>query len=119
IAAIILARIAEPAAVRNMRARSLRRDLGGGLRTARRNPRVGALLLLTAVNNLALMGPALVGPVLLLKDDLGYPPHYLAWFEAARAGGMLTGAAALARFGRRLSFGRTLMIALIFDGATY
>ncbi len=120
VAAIVLARIGEPARERTAAAtHSMWRDLSGGLDEARRNPRVGALLVLTAVNNLALMGPALVGPVLLLKDELRLPPQHLAWFEAAMALGMLIGALAFARFGHDLPFGRLLMVALVLDGATY
>jgi MFS family permease len=94
-------------------------DVKAGLRAARRDRIVMGLLVLTAVNNLALMGPAFVGPVLLLKEDMGLGPQHLAWFEAAMAGGMLLGAVLLARFGRRLPLGRLLMAALVLDGITY
>ena len=65
------------------------------------------------------MGPAYVGPVLLLKDELGLGPQHLVWFEAAMALGMLLGGLLLARFGKNLPLGRLLMVALVLDGITY
>ncbi|MEZ6006449.1 MAG: MFS transporter [Planctomycetota bacterium] len=100
-------------------ATSLWADVKSGWREARGDKLILGLLLLTAANNLALMGPAYVGPVLLLKDELGLGPQHLVWFEAAMALGMLLGGLLLARFGKNLPLGRLLMIALVLDGITY
>jgi MFS family permease len=94
-------------------------DVRAGLRYARRDRVVGSLLLLTALNNLALMGPAMVGPTLLLQKDLGLGVGHLAWFEAAMAGGMLVGALGIAKGARGMRADRLLLVGMVLDGLTY
>ena len=97
----------------------LREDAKAGMRLVRSDRILLGLLALTAVNNLALMGPALVGPVLLLRDDMGLGPEHLVWFEGAMAGGMLVGGLLLARLGDRLPMPTTLLGGMVLDGITY
>lgn len=94
-------------------------DTREGLQQARKDPVVKGLLVLSAFNNLAIMGPAIVGAVLLVKQVFGLPPGYLAWFEGAMALGMLLGAITVARMGRQRSMVRVFFTGLIVDGLTY
>ena len=94
-------------------------DMREGLLLARRDKTVRALLILTALNNLFLMGPALVGPPLLIKYVYGLDVAHLAWFECAMAGGMLVGALLLTRMPPGWAPGTVLLLALIVDGLTY
>ncbi len=94
-------------------------DVAEGLRYARRDPVVGGLLVLTALNNFAIMGPAIVGAVLLIKDVFGQGASALHWFEGCMAVGMLVGALVLAYRGRRWPMGRVLFIGMVMDGLTY
>ncbi len=94
-------------------------DTREGFRLARRNKTVRALMILTALNNLFLMGPALVGPPLLIKHVYGLDVAHLAWFECAMAGGMLVGALWLTRRSSTLGPGTVLLVALVIDGLTY
>ena len=90
-----------------------------GWRYAQRDPVVRSLLILTALNNLALMGPAMVGPTLLIRQDLGLTVGHLAWFEGAMAAGMLLGAVLLARTALSRRPDRMLLVGLVLDGLTY
>lgn len=91
----------------------------GGWAEVRDDGIVRGLLVLTALNNLALMGPAIVGSVLLVQQELGGGPERLAWFEGAMAGGMLVGGVFLARYGRRWPTVTVLFVGLMLDGLTY
>jgi MFS family permease len=104
-----------PAAAR----RSLWREAGEGLRSATRDPLLLGLLTLTALDNLAIMGPAVVGATLFVKDSLHLGARHLAWFEGAMALGFLVGAVALARFGPAARKGRLILWGMTLDGLTY
>ena len=96
----------------------LLRDAVEGLSYARRHHVVWVLLLLTAVNNLAIMGPAIVGAALLMKE-IGLGPSHYAWFEASMAVGMVAGSVVIAARGRRWSMRKVLLWGMVFDGLTY
>jgi DHA3 family macrolide efflux protein-like MFS transporter len=99
--------------------RSLAADAGAGLAEARRDPLLRGLLLLTALDNLALMGPAIVGATLFVKDDLGLGAGHLTWFEGAMAAGFLAGALGIARFATRVRNGSMVLWGMALDGLTY
>jgi MFS family permease len=80
---------------------------------------VRGLLGLTALDNLAIMGPAIVGATLLVQRTFGLPASALAGFEAAMAVGMLVGALLLAALGSRIRLVPLLMGAMALDGLTY
>jgi MFS family permease len=100
-------------------ATSVWRDAIDGLRDARRDPLLRGLLILTALDNLAIMGPAIVGATLLVGRDFKLGPGHLAWFEGAMAAGFFVGALALARYGDRLKKGPLILWGMALDGATY
>jgi DHA3 family macrolide efflux protein-like MFS transporter len=99
--------------------RSLAADAWAGLAEARRDPLLRGLLVLTALDNLALMGPAIVGATLFVKDDLGLGAGHLTWFEGAMAAGFLLGALAIARFATRVRNGPMVLWGMVLDGLTY
>jgi MFS family permease len=95
------------------------RVTSGGLAAALRSPLMRTLLFLTAVDNLFIMGPALVGSALFIRDVLHLGPGHLAFFEACLAGGWLAGTLAVAAVAPRLPKGPTILIGMLLDGLTY
>jgi MFS family permease len=94
-------------------------DVRAGLRYAKGDPVVGALLLLTALDNLAIMGPAVVGAALLINNVFSLGAAHYAWFEGTMAAGMLLGSILLATRGRRWSMGTVVLWGITMDGVTY
>ena len=94
-------------------------DVKEGLRYALKDRVVGGLLVLTALNNLAIMGPAIVGAALLIQRDFGLGPGEFAWFEGAMALGMVIGSLVLAGPGRRWRMRHVVLWGMIMDGLTY
>jgi len=96
------------------------RQLRQGLAYVARDPLMRMLVFVTAIDNLILMGPAIVGPPILVRDVLGATdPRAYAWVQAALAGGMLVGAPFMATIGRRLPLGKLMLFGVILDGLTY
>jgi len=109
-----------PAAPAAPRARpNLLREALLGLRDAGRDPLLVGLLVLTALDNLAIMGPAIVGATHFVRDDLGLGASHVAWFEGTMALGFVVGAAVLARVGHRFRKGPLILVGMVMDGLTY
>lgn len=120
LSALLLAFIVVPPHVRARGARPhLLADAREGLAYALRDPVVGGLLILTALNNLAIMGPAIVGAALLVQRTFGLGPGHYAWLEGAMALGMVVGSLVLATYGRRWSLRKVILWGMIMDGLTY
>ncbi len=121
VSALALACIRLPAASRAARppSGSYRAQMVAGWRGAVSDPVVRGLLVLTAVDNLAIMGPAIVGATLFVQQELGLPAAALARLDGAMAGGMLLASLACLRFSRRLPLAPTLFAAMTLDGLTY
>ncbi len=98
---------------------SPRKLLKEGLSFAKEKPLIWGLLMITAVDNLFIMGPALVGTPLYVRLHLKAGPEAFAAIEAAFALGMITGSIIIHRYGARLPRGKVLLSALIFDGITF
>lgn len=79
----------------------------------------GQLLLLTALDNLFIMGPAIVGAPIFIRSELGLGPEAYAAMHVCYAIGMLTGAILLGTFGKSLPKGKVLLTAMIMDGVTF
>jgi len=77
------------------------------------------LLFITAVDNLFIMGPAIVGINLFARDTLSKGPEAVALLEFVLAGGMLLASAGLLKWGTRLPKGKLVLIGIILDGLTY
>lgn len=98
---------------------SLFAEARDGLATAARDRLLVGLLVLTALDNLAIMGPAIVGATHFVKDDLRLGAAHAAWFEGSMALGFLLGALVLGRFGTTWPKGRLILLGMLFDGLTY
>lgn len=115
---ILLMIPAGPADVRG-NTQSVWADMLDGMRYAWKNPRVRMVILITALNNLVLMGPAIVGIPIFVRDVLNLEVTHYAWIEASYAGGMIIGAPLMAVFGKRTNMGRVFLLGVILDGITY
>ncbi len=93
--------------------------LKDGLRYAQQRGLIRGLLWLTAVDNLLIMGPALVGAPLYVRLHLGLGAGAYAATEGAFAAGMIVGSFLVHRFGARLPRGKTLLWALMWDGISF
>jgi len=101
------------------RASKLWVDMKAGLAQARSDPRVLWLLVLTAIDNLFIMGPALVGLTIFVKQHLQLPGTYYARMESAYGFGMLLSMYLIHRFADRLPKGKLLLVGIFLDGLTY
>jgi MFS family permease len=90
-----------------------------GVSAAAKDPLLAPLLVLTALDNIAIMGPAIVGATGFIKDDLHRAAAHWAWFEGMMALGYLVGAVLVARFGANARKGRMILWGMALDGLTY
>jgi len=79
----------------------------------------GELLLLSALDNLLIMGPAIVGIPIIVREELGLGPQAFAAIHACHGVGMLIGALLLGSLGKNLPKGKVILVAIIFDGLTF
>ena len=93
--------------------------LKDGLEYAQRRSLIRGLLWLTAVDNLFIMGPALVGAPLYVRLHLGLGASAYAAVQAAFAAGMILGSFLVHRYGSNLPRGKTLLWALMWDGISF
>lgn len=77
------------------------------------------LLGLTAVNNFFIMGPAIVGPPVFVRDILNGEAVSYALVESSLGLGMIIGSVLVNYISRRCNKGRILLIGMMFDGATH
>jgi MFS family permease len=77
------------------------------------------LLALTALDNLFIMGPAVLGTAVLVRDTLHRDASAFAMVEATYGISMILGSLTLGRLGSRIGYGRLLLIGLVVDGLTY
>jgi DHA3 family macrolide efflux protein-like MFS transporter len=92
---------------------------GEGLALARRDRRLWAILLVTGADNLFIMGPAIVGTPLFVKQVLHGSSGDYAYLLTAYAVGMICGSLALARWGKQLRDSRLLLWGIVLDGITF
>ncbi|MBU0508588.1 MFS transporter [bacterium] len=90
-----------------------------GLTYAGKSGLIRGLLLVTAVDNLFIMGPALVGTPLYVRLHLGLGAQAFAATQGAFALGMVIGSLLAHRYASRLPRGRLLLWAIIYDGITF
>jgi len=77
------------------------------------------IILVTALNNLFIMGPAVVGTPLLIKEVWDGSGQDFAFIESSYGIGMLLATILVYRFGSKYKKGTWLMLALIYDGLTF
>lgn len=94
-------------------------DLLEGSRYLWDHPFIGYFIGLTVINNLFIMGPAIVGTPILVKEVLGGTVSDYAYVEACLALGMLIGSVFVYYLRNRIKPGLLLLIGMILDGVTY
>jgi len=77
------------------------------------------LLLLTALDNFFIMGPAILGNAVLVRDTLHRGASAYAMVEASYGISMILGSLTVGRLGAKIGYGRLLLIGIALDGATY
>lgn len=97
----------------------MKREAALGLRTVMENRSVRTIFIVSLVNNLFLMGPAVVGTPLLVQKEFNGTLADFALVELMYALGMTLTGLILHRFPATRSIGRLWAIGLIFDGFTF
>ncbi len=97
----------------------LMQDFRAGLRAMASDRTLVVLLALTALDNLFIMGPAIVGNAVLVRDTLHGDASAFALVEATYGVGMILSSLTIARLGARVGNGRLLLIGITLDGLTY
>ncbi len=77
------------------------------------------LLLLTFVNNIFIMGPAIIGLPVFVKEVLRADFTVLAQLEAAMAGGMIAGSFIFWKAIKKWNPVKILLFGIVLDGITY
>ncbi len=77
------------------------------------------IILITALNNLFIMGPAVVGTPLLIKEVWDGSGKDFAFIESSYGIGMLIATFFVYRFASKYKKGTWLMLGLIYDGITF
>ncbi len=94
-------------------------DFRGGLAAIARDRALVLLLALTGLDNLFIMGPAIVGNAVLVRETIHGDAAAYALLEATYGVGMILGSLVLTRLGPRLPQGRLVLWGIVFDGLTY
>ncbi len=102
-----------------MTLRSILAETAVVLRTVWASPVLRTLLLLTALDNLLIMGPAYIATPILVKETLhlgpeGYMSAMIYFFL-----GLALGTAATWIFARRAAKGRLILVGIVIDGLTF
>lgn len=94
-------------------------QLISGIRYIKEHRTIGYLILLTVLNNIFIMGPAIVGMPIFVKTTLNGTASDFAFVEAGMAGGMLIGSWLVYRYAHKINNGKLLLLGLLWDGITY
>ena len=94
-------------------------ELLEGLRFVRQERALGLLIILTAINNFFIMGPALIGMPIFVREVLELDFQAFAIIEAHMATGMIISSVIIWKFGSRIAPSKLLLIGMIADGLTY
>lgn len=90
-----------------------------GLVACSKDARLVWLLIITAADNLFIMGPAVVGTPLFVKNIMGRSGSAYALMEALLALGVFAGLPLTAWLNRRAGRGKVLILGIFLDGITY
>jgi predicted MFS family arabinose efflux permease len=85
----------------------------------RKDRRLTLTLLLTALQNFFIMGPAMIGTPLFIQRVLERGATSYAAVESCLGLGMVAGCFLIHRLTRRWNLGRILILGMIFDGVTH
>ena len=95
------------------------KEIKDGLVFALKNPVIFPLLLLTAADNMFIMGPAIVASPVFVKETLGLGAGAFALIMSCHAVGMLLGSSGLFIMGNRFKKGHILLAGMVLDGITF
>ncbi|NQV14128.1 MFS transporter [bacterium] len=95
-------------------------ELKKGLRyVTKEDSRLFWIILITALNNLFIMGPAVVGTPLLIKEVWDGSGQDFAYIQSSYGIGMLIATVFVFRLADKYKKGTWLMLGLIYDGITF
>ncbi len=94
-------------------------DFKEGLKYIWNDKLLKGLLILTALDNFFIMGPAVVGANLLIKNHFNLSAQHLAYFYSFLSFGWLLGTIFVAKYGVRYKKGLLLIFGIFMDGITY
>lgn len=77
------------------------------------------LLLITFIDNLFLMGPAMIGAPIFIKEILGEGIESFAYIQVAYGIGMILGTILLNKFGKKYSNRSIILWGIVLDGLTF
>lgn len=95
------------------------RDMIEGLNFARKDRRIWTLLIFTAVDNLFLMGPAIIGAPIFVREVLKESASAYAFVQVAYAVGMIIGTFLMRKYGKLFRNSQVIQWGVIFDGITF
>ncbi len=93
-------------------------DLKKGLRLLKNEKSIFSLIILTFINNLFIMGPAIVGLPIFVKDILNGGAIDFAYIEGCMAAGALLGSIIVSQLQGKIKNGTLWIIGILFDGLT-
>lgn len=95
------------------------RDIYEGLTHISKSKILLPLLLITIVDNLFIMGPAIVGTPVFIREELKLSASAYASTEFCYAIGMIAGSILMWRYGSKMPKGMTLLVGMFLDGITF
>ena len=119
VAIILLLLINQPKQSTQQKSQSHWFDLKQGLSYLFSHKPILFMMIITFINNLFIMGPAIVGIPILVKSALGGSASDFAFIEGCMALGALSGSILVSKLNGRLSNGVIWAIGLILDGITF
>ena len=119
LAIILLLFLNQPQPSTNNQSKSHWLDLKKGLSYLFSHKPILFMLIITFINNLFIMGPAVVGIPILVKSALNGSASDFAYMEGCMALGALCGSLIVSKLNGKLSNGIIWAIGLIIDGITF
>ena len=93
-------------------------DLKEGLVLLKKESNILVIILITFLNNIFIMGPAIIGIPILIKDVFKGDAMEFAFFEGSMATGALIGSFIVSLLQKKMKNGLIWIVGLFFDGIT-
>ncbi len=119
LAAIFFMRIPYNNLNKNPSKNSYMTEIISGLNYLKSNGSIGIIIIMTVLNNIFIMGPAIVGIPIFIKQFLKGSASEFAFVESGMALGMLCGSVFMFNFAKRFKTGHLLLLGILWDGLTY
>ena len=98
---------------------TIRQHLAKAFDLAASSSLIRGLMFVTAIDNLFIMGPAIIGANLLVKNTFGKGPEGIALLHLVFSVGMLISSLVLLKLSPKLPKGKTVLLGIFLDGLTY